>query len=146
MKNDIYYMNLALKEAKKAIKYGDIPIGCVIVMNNKVISKAFNKKEFNNNPIKHAEIIAIEKASKKLNTWHLDECTLYTTMEPCLMCAGAILQSRISRIVYGLPNNNFGEVTSNNVVFKNNKKIKIDGCICEEESKSLVQSFFKNIR
>ena len=146
MKNDIYYMNLALKEAKKAIKYGDIPIGCVIVMNNKVISKAFNKKEFNNNPIKHAEIIAIEKASKKLNTWHLDECTLYTTMEPCLMCAGAILQSRISRIVYGLPNNNFGEVTSNNVVFKNNKKIKIDGCICEEESKSLVQCFFKNIR
>ncbi len=146
MKNDIYYMNLALKEAKKAIKYGDIPIGCVIVMNNKVISKAFNKKEFNNNPIKHAEIIAIEKASKKLNTWHLDECTLYTTMEPCLMCAGAILQSRISRIVYGLPNNNFGEVTSNNEVFKNNKKIKIDGCICEEESKSLVQSFFKNIR
>ena len=146
MKNDIYYMNLALKEAKKAIKYGDIPIGCVIVMNNKVISKAFNKKEFNNNPIKHAEIIAIEKASKKLNTWHLDECTLYTTMEPCLMCAGAILQSRISRIVYGLPNNNFGEVTSNNEVFKNNKKRKIDGCICEEESKSLVQSFFKNIR
>ncbi len=146
MKNDIYYMNLALKEAKKAIKYGDIPIGCVIVMNNKVISKAFNKKEFNNNPIKHAEIIAIEKASKKLNTWHLDECTLYTTMEPCLMCAGAILQSRISRIVYGLQNNNFGEVTSNNEVFKNNKKIKIDGCICEEESKSLVQSFFKNIR
>ncbi len=146
MKNDIYYMNLALKEAKKAIKYGDIPIGCVIVMNNKVVSKAFNKKEFNNNPIKHAEIIAIEKASKKLNTWHLDECTLYTTMEPCLMCAGAILQSRISRIVYGLPNNNFGEVTSNNEVFKNNKKIKIDGCICEEESKSLVQSFFKNIR
>lgn len=146
MKNDIYYMNLALKEAKKAIKYGDIPIGCVIVMNNKVISKAFNKKEFNNNPIKHAEIIAIEKASKKLNTWHLDECTLYSTMEPCLMCAGAILQSRISRIVYGLPNNNFGEVTSNNEVFKNNKKIKIDGCICEEESKSLVQSFFKNIR
>lgn len=146
MKNDIYYMNLALQEAKKAIKYGDIPIGCVIVMNNKVISKAFNKKEFNNNPIKHAEIIAIEKASKKLNTWHLDECTLYTTMEPCLMCAGAILQSRISRIVYGLPNNNFGEVTNNNEVFKNNKKIKIDGCICEEESKSLVQSFFKNIR
>lgn len=146
MKNDIYYMNLALKEAKKAIKYGDIPIGCVIVINNKIISKAFNKKEFNNNPIKHAEIIAIEKASKKLNTWHLDECTLYTTMEPCLMCAGAILQSRISRIVYGLPNNNFGEVTSNNEVFKNNKKIKIDGCICEEESKSLVQSFFKNIR
>lgn len=146
MKNDIYYMNLALKEAKKAIKYGDIPIGCVIVMNNKVISKAYNKKEFNNNPIKHAEIIAIEKASKKLNTWHLDNCTLYTTMEPCLMCAGAILQSRISRIVYGLPNNNFGEVTSNNKIFKNNKKIKIIGCICEDESKSLVQNFFKNIR
>ena len=146
MKNDIYYMNLALKEAKKAIKYGDIPIGCVIVMNNKVVSKGFNKKEFNNNPIKHAEIIAIEKASKKLNTWHLDECTLYTTMEPCLMCAGAILQSRISRIVYGLQNNNFGEVTSNNEVFKNNKKIEIVGCICEEESKNLVQNFFKNIR
>ena len=86
------YMKYAIKEAYKSLKIDEVPIGAVIVINDVIIAKGHNQREHSQNAIKHAEIIAIEKASKKLNTWHLDECTLYTTMEPCLMCAGAILQ------------------------------------------------------
>lgn len=146
MKNDNYYMNKALKEATKSTKYGDVPVGCVIVKNNKIVSKAYNKREKLNDVIKHAEIIAIQKACKKLKTWHLNECIIYTTMEPCLMCSGAIMHARISKLVYALPNASFGEVESNNCIFKNDKKIIIVKNICMEESKKIVQEFFKNIR
>ena len=87
-----FYMNIAIKEAKKAYKYEEVPVGAVIVKNNKIVSKAFNKKEKTKNVIKHAEIIAISKACKKLKNWRLDECELYVTMEPCMMCSGAIEQ------------------------------------------------------
>ena len=146
MKNDGFYMELALKESLKALKSGDVPIGCVIVKDDKIISKAYNKKEKLNNVTKHAEIIAIEKACKKLKTWHLDECTIYTTMEPYLMCSGAIIQSRIKKIVYALPNPSFGEIENNNKVFKNIEKVKIIDNIYKNESKKIVQNFFKNIR
>ena len=96
------YMSLALKEAKKASMNGDIPVGCVIIKNDKVIAKSYNKKEKHNNAIKHAEIDAISKACRKLKTWHLDDCILYTTMEPCTMCTGAIIQSRIKKIYFSL--------------------------------------------
>lgn len=99
-----YYMNIALKEAKKAYIKDDVPVGCIIVKNNKVIAKAYNKKENKNVAIYHAEIIAIEKACKKLKTWHLENCVLYTTLEPCLMCCGAIHQSRIKKVIYGTKN------------------------------------------
>lgn len=114
------YMNIAIKEALKAYKKGDIPVGCVIIKNNKIIAKAYNKKENKKVSTYHAEIIAINKACKKLKTWHLDDCTLYTTMEPCIMCSGAIIQSRIKNIIYILDNPNFGNI-NNNKIFNNNK-------------------------
>lgn len=134
-----YYMNIAIKEAKKAYKYEEVPVGAVIVKNNKIISKAYNKKEKTKNVIKHAEIIAISKACKKLKNWRLDDCDIYVTMEPCMMCCGAIQQSRIKKIVYGIKNENYG---STNQL----KNIEIISQVCEIECKNLVQSFFRKIR
>lgn len=99
--NDIYFMKLALKEAKKAYRKDEVPIGVVIVKNNRVISKAYNKKNSCNSVLKHAELIAIEKASKKLKNWRLLDCTMYVTMIPCPMCASAINQARLSKVFYG---------------------------------------------
>ena len=107
MKNDEYYMKEALKQANIAYKKDEVPIGCIIVKEGKIISRSYNQKKLKNIATYHAEILAINKACKKLNTWHLEDCTLYTTVEPCLMCAGAIIQSRISRVVYGTKNKAF---------------------------------------
>lgn len=137
------YIDLALQEAKKAYKKGDIPVGCVIVKDDKVISKAHNNKENKRMATYHAEIIAINKACKRLKTWHLDNCVLYTTMEPCVMCSGAIIQSRIKKIVYILDNKDFGNIKNNE--FFNNNKYEIEQ-INNEESLKLLQSFFKNKR
>ena len=112
--NDEYYMNLALTEAKKALDYDEVPVGSIIVYKDKVISKSFNRKNLDNIATYHAEIIAIEEACKKLKTWYLDECTLYTTVEPCMMCTGAIIQSRIKRVVYGTNNESFGYLSKIN--------------------------------
>lgn len=140
------YMKIALNEAYKAYKKGDIPVGAVIVKNDKIISKAYNKKEKDNNAIKHAEVIAIEKACKRLKTWRLDNCVLYTTLEPCLMCCGAIIQARIRTLVYGATNTKFGYVESiGNVLSnsKNNHKVNIVSGIKKNESSKLLISFFK---
>ena len=134
-----YYMNIAIKEAKKAYKYEEVPVGAVIVKNNKIISKAYNKKEKTRNVIKHAEIIAISKACKKLKNWRLDECELYVTMEPCMMCSGAIEQSRIKKIVYGVKNKNYGSTDQL-------KNVEIISQVCEKKCRQLVQSFFKKRR
>lgn len=137
------YMMLAINEAKKAYKKNDVPIGCVIVKDGKIISKAHNKKELKKNAIMHAEIIAIAKACKKLKTWHLDDCVLYTTVEPCMMCTGAIIQSRIKKIYYSISNKSFGELENYHL---KNKKIFIQNNILNEESKKLMQQFFKEKR
>lgn len=137
------YMKIALKEAKKAYIKDDVPVGCVIIKNNKIIAKAHNKKEYKKNSIYHAEILAISKACKKLKTWHLDDCILYTTMEPCMMCTGAIIQSRIKKIYYSLSNETFGELE--NYKIKNNK-IEIKKNILSEQSKEMLQKFFKEKR
>lgn len=137
------YIKIAYKEALKAYKKGDIPVGCVIVKNDKVIAKAYNKKEKNKIATYHAEILAINKACKKLKTWHLDDCILYSTMEPCIMCSGAIIQSRIKKIYYSISNKNFGNI-ENNKIFKNNKyEIKK---IENKQIFYLIQNFFQNIR
>lgn len=137
------YMKLAYKLANKAYIKGDVPVGTVIVYKNKVIAKAYNKKEKNNNAVKHAELIAIYQACKKLKTWHLEECTLYTTLEPCLMCTGAIIQSRIGKIYYATANPNFGEIDN---LKKYNKQIKINKGLLEKESSELLKKFFKEKR
>lgn len=137
------YMMLAINEAKKAYKKNDVPIGCVIVKDGRIISKAHNKKEIKKNAIMHAEIIAIAKACKKLKTWHLDDCILYTTVEPCMMCTGAIIQSRIKKIYYSISNKSFGELENYHL---KNKKIFIQNNILNGESKKLMQQFFKEKR
>ena len=134
-----YYMKIAIKQANKALKYNEVPVGAIIVKDNKIVSKAYNKKEKSNDSTKHAEIIAISKACKKLRNWRLDDCILYVTMEPCMMCSGAIEQSRIKKIVYGVKNENYGYTD-------NLKNIEIISQVCEKECRNLVQTFFKKRR
>ena len=133
------YMKIALKQAEKALKYNEVPVGCIIVKKNKIIAKAYNKKEKTKNVTKHAEIIAISKACKKIKNWRLDNCEIYITMEPCMMCSGAIEQSRIKKIIYGAKNENYGFT-------ENLKNIEIISQICEKECKKIVQTFFKKRR
>ena len=135
---DNYFMDLAFKEAKKAFKKNEIPVGCIIVKNNKIISRAYNKKEKNNKTIDHAEIIAITKANKKIKNWRLDNCIMYVTMEPCMMCCGAIEQSRIKKVIYGCKNDKYGYLSKY-------KKIE-SKLLYEEKYKLLIQKFFKNKR
>ena len=99
--NDEEYMEIAYQEALKALKHDDVPIGCIIVKDDQIIARAYNQREYLNQTYGHAEMLAIEEACKKIERWRLDECTLYTTLEPCLMCSGAIIQSHIQRVVYG---------------------------------------------
>ena len=99
------YMKMALFEAKKAYFEDEIPVGCVIVYKNEVIACGYNEKESKNSAIRHAEIVAIEEACGKLGTWHLDDCDLYVTLEPCMMCLGAIIEARIKNVYFGTRNN-----------------------------------------
>ena len=137
------YLEIAINEAYKACKKGDIPVGCVIVYNNKIIAKTHNLKEKKNQATYHAEILAINKACKKLKTWHLDDCILYTTMEPCVMCSGAIIQSRIKKIVYILDNSSFGNIKNNSYFKKEKYDIKQ---IKNEKFLEYFQKFFQNKR
>ena len=104
------YLKSAYTEAKKAYKMDEVPVGAVIVKDGKVIARAYNKKESTKDPLGHAEILAIKKACKKLNTWHLDDCEMYVTLEPCTMCVGAIVHSRIKTIYYGALDSRFGAI------------------------------------
>ncbi len=143
------YMKIALEEATKSYKKGDVPVGAVIVYKGKIIAKAHNEKEKQQIATKHAEILAIEKACKKLKNWHLDCCELYVTLEPCMMCAGAIIQSRISKLIYSVPSEKFGFIESIDHVLnnkKNNHRVEIVKGICEKESQILLKNFFKNKR
>ncbi len=134
-----YYMQKAIKEAKKALKHNEVPVGAIIVRFNKIISKGFNKKENKNDVTKHAEMIAISKACKKIKNWRLDDCEIYVTMEPCMMCSGAIEQARIKKIVYGVKNENYGSTDKI-------KNIEIISEVCSKECKKMLQSFFKKRR
>lgn len=138
------YIKETLKEANKAYKQKEIPIGCIIVKNNKIISRAHNLKEQKHNAIKHAEIIAIEKACKKLKNWHLNDCTMYVSLEPCMMCCGAIIQSRIKKVIYFADNYKIGYINDINKT-KNNHQFEFEK-IEIEEAKQLLKKFFKQKR
>ena len=143
------YMMEAIKEEKKSLLSDDVPVGAVIVLNNKIIARGHNMKEKYNDPTKHAEIVAIKKATRKLNDWYLKDCIMYVTMEPCLMCAGALIQSHIKKIVYGAKNDRFGYVDSIEKILnnkKNNHIVEVEGNILASESKKLLQEFFKGKR
>lgn len=147
-KSNEYYMSLAIKEAMKAYRINETPIGCVIVYNDKVIARGYNKREKDNLVISHAEINAIKKASKVLGDWRLNGCKMYITLEPCIMCAGAIIQSRISELYYGAKEPRFGSVVSYTNIFDLNYNHKVDvfGGIKEEECSLLLKDFFKELR
>ena len=143
------YMKIALEEAMKSYKNNDVPVGAVIVKNEKVIARAHNQKEKEKNATRHAEIIVIEKACRKLKTWHLNDCTLYVTLEPCMMCCGAIIQSRIKKVIYATTNDKFGYIESVGKLLqnkKNNHYVKLEKGIGEQQSISLLKQFFKEKR
>lgn len=142
-------MKLALKEAHKAAAIDEVPVGAVIVLNDKVIARGFNKREINNDPLGHAEMIAIRKASKKLNNWRLVDCELYVTVEPCAMCAGAIMWSRLKRVVYGTSDPKGGAMGEVFNLFDErivNHIPEIKGGVLAKECKEVIQSFFRNKR
>ena len=143
------YMHFALKEAQKAAKIDEVPVGCVIVLNDKIIAKAHNKKEINNDPCGHAEILAIKKASKKLNNWRLENCEMYVTIEPCIMCSGAIIQSRIKKVFYGAKDIKGGGLGSSINVLnaKNINHIpEIYEGLLKEECSKIISDYFKSKR
>lgn len=146
---DEYFMEEALKEAEKSLLTDDVPVGAIIVKDGKIITRAHNEKNKAQNPLKHAEVTAINKAAKKLNTWILDDCTIYVTLEPCTMCAGLILHSRIKRLVYAAKEPKFGAVESINNVLNNpklNHHVEIRSGLLENESSILLKDFFKKLR
>lgn len=142
------YMKLALESAVEGRKKDEVPVGAVIVKDGIVIASAHNEVEKRGNPLAHAEILAIEKATKFLKDWRLINCTIYVTLEPCLMCMGAILNSRISRLVYGAGDNQKGAVESQIDLMRNPlyKDLEIYGGIYEKESINLLSEFFQNLR
>lgn len=149
MDKDIYFMKKAILEAKKAEKIDEVPIGAVIVQNDKIIARAHNLKEIKKQAINHAEILCIQKASKKLDRWRLSDCTIYVTLEPCSMCAGALLQSRIQRIVFGAYDLKGGALGSSFNLFEqknlNHHPEIVSGVLLEENS-SMLSNYFKGKR
>ena len=141
--NDELYMNIALKEAKKALKKEEIPVGAVIVKDGKVIAKAYNKRNKSNKIKDHAEIIALSKANKKLKNWRLIGCDIYITLEPCPMCASAIEQSRVRRIITGAVNKNS---QSKDIADQILKEKKVTRKVKEEECTQVLNEFFKKKR
>ena len=143
------YMLEALKEAELAAQEDEVPIGCVIVRDNKIIARAHNQRDKSNNPLGHAETLAIKKASEALNDWQLVGTELYVTIEPCLMCAGAIIQSRIGKVIYGAPDLKGGAFGSSLNVLdaKNiNHRPEVIGGILEKECTEIIKSYFKSKR
>lgn len=143
------FMKEALKEAEKAYKKLEVPVGAVIVKNGKIIAKAYNQKETKYDTTKHAEILAIQKASKELKSWRLLDCEMYVTLEPCPMCAGAIINSRIKKVYIGTMDYKTGAVGSklnllNDYVF--NHKVEFETGILENECEDILKEFFKDLR
>lgn len=149
MTTDEKYMKAAIKQAKKAGEAGDVPIGCVIVHEDTIIARGYNKRNAKKTTLAHAELLAIEKASKKLGDWRLEECTMYITLEPCQMCAGAIVQARIPRVVVGAMNKKAGCAGSVLNLFQIpafNHQVEFVNGVLEEECSSMLSDFFRDLR
>ena len=144
-----YFMKQALKEAEKAYKKLEVPVGAIIVKDGKIIARAYNQKESKTDTTKHAEILAIQKASKKLKSWRLIDCEMYVTLEPCTMCAGAIIHSRIKKVYIGAMDEKTGAVGSVLNLFEDykfNHKPEVEKGILKEDCESLLKQFFKELR
>ncbi len=141
------FMRAALKEAEKALQKQEVPIGAVIVLEGKIIARGHNQREGLQNATKHAEIIAIEKACKKLHSWRLDNAEIYVTLEPCPMCAGAIANARIKKVIYGATDTTANDHLCESILKSNrlNHKVLLEQENCEE-GKALLQNFFKSKR
>lgn len=149
MKADTLFMGEALKDARKALKKGEVPIGAVLVVEGKVVSRGHNERETKHDPSAHAELIAIRKASRKLGSWRLSGATLYVTLEPCLMCIGAIVLARIDRLVFGAFDPKAGAVGSLYDVSKDkrlNHRVEVTTGVMGEESGALLRGFFSDLR
>lgn len=143
------YMKQALKEAQKAYEKEEVPVGAIIVKDGKIIARAHNLKETKKDTTNHAEILAIQKASKKLNAWRLEDCEMYVTLEPCSMCAGALIQSRIKKVYIGTMDYKTGACGSVLNLLENytfNHKVEYETGILKEECEKILQDFFKDLR
>ncbi len=142
-------MREALKQAKKALALGEVPIGCVIVHEGRIIGRGYNRRNTDKSTLAHAEITAIKKASKQIGDWRLEECTLYVTLEPCQMCAGAIVQARIPEVVMGCMNPKAGCAGSILNILENpqfNHQVRVTRGILEEDCSQILKTFFAKLR
>lgn len=146
---DIEYMRLALEEARRAPAKGEVPIGAVLLLEDRVLARVHNCREAWQDPTAHAEIVALREAANQLGTWRLTGTTLYVTMEPCAMCTGAIIQSRVSRLVFGTKDPKAGacgSVFNLPVERRLNHRVQVVGGVLEQESQALLQNFFRQLR
>lgn len=146
---DEKYMREAIRQAKKAYAIGEVPIGCVIVYEDKIIGRGYNRRTIDKNTLAHAELAAIKKASKKMDDWRLEGCTMYVTLEPCQMCSGAIVQSRMDRVVVGCMNPKAGCAGSILNILQMpefNHQVELTTGVLEEECSQMMKSFFKELR
>ncbi len=146
---NLKYMKEALKEAKKAAKAGEVPIGCVIVYEDKIIGRGYNKRNTKKTTLAHAELIAIQKASKAMGDWRLEDCVMYITLEPCQMCSGAIVQARIKEVVVGAMNPKAGCAGSILNILQMeefNHQVELTTGVMKEECEAVLKEFFKDLR
>ncbi len=149
MEDDIKYMKMALAEARKAYQRAEVPIGAVVVCNDQVVGRGFNLREQTQDPTSHAEMIALREAAKNKASWRLEDCQLYVTLEPCPMCAGAILQSRIKRLIYGAGDPKAGAVNSLYQLLNDerfNHQVEVEAGVMEAEAAQLLKDFFRDLR
>lgn len=143
------YMKEAIKQAKKAAAIGEVPIGCVIVYDGKIIGRGYNRRKVDKNTLSHAELVAIKKASKYMDDWRLEDCDMYVTLEPCQMCSGAIVQARMKRVYIGCMNPKAGcagSIFNLLQVPEFNHQVEITKGILEEECSKILKDFFKDLR
>lgn len=149
MLSDEKYMREAIRQAKKAWALEEVPIGCVIVYEDKIIARGYNRRNTDKNTLSHAELNAIKKASKKLGDWRLEGCTMYITLEPCQMCSGAIVQARISRVVVGSMNPKAGcagSILNLLQMEQFNHQVELETGVLQEECSAMLSDFFRELR